>query len=60
MNKFGQPMEEDFETVCEVIKKMLKPSRPGNVLAKHTTNSQDRLSSQTDLQSHDYNEEPVC
>jgi hypothetical protein len=60
MNKFGKPTEEDFETVCEVVKKMLKTSRPGNVLAKHTSNSQDHLLFQTDLKSYGYMEEPVC
>ena len=30
MNKFGKPEEEDFRTVCEVIKKMVEIS-PGLV-----------------------------
>jgi hypothetical protein len=27
MNKFGKPEEEDFQTVCEVIKKITKISQ---------------------------------
>ena len=26
MNKFGKPAEEDFQTVCEVIEKMVEES----------------------------------
>ena len=26
MNKFGQPGEEDFQTVCEVVEKMVEQS----------------------------------
>ena len=26
MNKFGKPEQEDFQTVCEVIKKMVEES----------------------------------
>ena len=26
MNKFGKPKEEDFQTVCEVIEKMVEES----------------------------------
>ena len=33
MNKFGRPEEEDFQTVCEVIEKMVEQS-PGLITAR--------------------------
>ena len=37
MNKFGRPTEEDFETVSDEIKKMIKSS-PSLMLARSTCN----------------------
>ena len=34
MNKFGKPEEEDFQTVCEVVEKMVELS-PGLVAERH-------------------------
>ena len=33
MNKFGRPEEEDFQTVCEVVEKMVEQS-PGLIAAR--------------------------
>ena len=37
MNKFGKPTEEDFETVSDVVKGMVKAS-PGLMLARSQCN----------------------
>lgn len=37
MNKFGRPTEEDFETVSDVLKGMVKAS-PGLMLARSQCN----------------------
>jgi hypothetical protein len=37
MNKFGKPTEEDFETVRDVVKDMIRAS-PGLVLARSQCN----------------------
>ena len=37
MNKFGKPTEEDFETVSDVVKGMIKAS-PGLMLARSQCN----------------------
>lgn len=37
MNKFGRPTEEDFETVSDVVKDMIKAS-PGLMLARSQCN----------------------
>jgi len=38
MNKFGKPMEEDFQTVCEVVEKMVRkaPGLVGDLLQCNT------------------------
>ena len=37
MNKFGRPTEEDFETVGDVVRDMVRAS-PGPVLARSQCN----------------------